>query len=94
MRTLVCITLASLLNAGFVLAWSENKGPSIVQHIFAFADANSDGSLTAEEYVDAGLLSYGITFEEADADGDGRTSIAEYAALYHRHDHGGHDFES
>lgn len=60
-------------------------GDSVVQHIFDMADEDRDGALTREEYEEAGLERYGVSFEETDANADGVTSMAEYLELYQRH---------
>ena len=57
----------------------------VVQHIFDAADQDHDGVLTPEEYADADLARYGVSFEETDANGDGVTSMEEYLDLYARH---------
>jgi hypothetical protein len=60
-------------------------GDSVVQHIFDMADQDRDGALSRDEYVEAGLERYGVSFEETDANADGVTSMAEYLELYQRH---------
>ena len=66
---------------------------SVVQHIFDQADRDQDGILTQTEYEQAGLQHYGVTFQQSDLDGDGRTSLEEYLALYESHHPAGDETE-
>jgi len=56
-----------------------------VSHIFDSADADGSGTLTPTEYAGAGLESFGVSFADADLDGNGETSKAEYFELYDAH---------
>ncbi len=56
-----------------------------VSNLFGEADANADGALSRAEYLDAGLDSFGVSFEDSDLDGNGSTSLDEYFELYEKH---------
>jgi len=80
----------SILFCSFALmtapvAATAGGGHAVVQHVFDMSDQDQDGVLSPEEYENAGLERYGVTFEQADADGDGKTSIDEYFELYEAH---------
>jgi len=75
---------AVLLAASPALA-EEGRDPiAVVEHIFEMADADGSGTLTPEEYYDAKLQRYGVTFEACDLDADGETSLSEYLDVYLR----------
>jgi hypothetical protein len=67
------------------LAGGGADAEAMVRHIFDAADRDDDGQLTQLEYDAAGLARFGVSFEDCDADGDGRTSLDEYLAVYRRH---------
>ena len=89
MRRILVLVLASLalLVAGPALAGEgcSNGGFDVVTHIFDVSDTDGSGTLSRDEYADAGLERYGVAFDEYDADGDGETSFDEYLEVYDRH---------
>ena len=76
-----CITA---LWAGNASAGQSMDALAIAEHIFTKTDVNNDGSLTLEEYVDAGLDQYGASFEDFDMDDNKTITLAEYRALFLR----------
>ncbi|MGB0621811.1 MAG: hypothetical protein ACPGVZ_20285 [Myxococcota bacterium] len=87
MRTglILIVGLAFLLSASAAAAMGEAGHEEIVAHIFEMADLDGSGSLDADEYEEAGLAKYGVSFADCDADEDGETSLREYLDLYRRH---------
>ncbi len=71
--------------AGSAFAIDPHDATSVVAHIFDAADADGDGAVTAEEYTEAGLERFGVSFEACDADGDGLMTMGEYLAFYEMH---------
>jgi len=71
--------------AGPALAGEDCGAFDIVTHIFDVSDTDGSGSLSRQEYLDAGLDRYGVPFDEYDADGDGEASIDEYVEMYDRY---------
>ena len=53
-------------------------------HLFAKADTNGDGAISAEEYEAAGYSRFGGSFEALDADVDGAVTEAEYLDAFTR----------
>lgn len=68
-------------------------GEDAVVHMFAAADLNEDGVLTAGEYEEAGLAEMGIAFDDCDLDSDGLLTAAEYLVLFRMHHPPGDDTE-
>ena len=87
MRTglILIVGLAFLLGASAASAMGGAGHEEIVAHIFEMADLDGSGSLDADEYEEAGLAKYGVSFADCDADEDGETSLREYLDLYRRH---------
>ncbi len=77
------LLVAASADAGGCMSSDSSVG--IVKHIFDRADQDQDGVLTPAEYEEAGLQSYGVTFEQSDTDADGTTSLDEYIELYQKH---------
>ena len=69
----------------FVFAGETLDGGEVVEHIFNVADTNEDGALSDDEYADAQLSDFGLTFEQCDTNQDGRLSPGEYLDLYNAH---------
>lgn len=63
----------------------EEDARAKVRDLFQSADRDRNGSLSEEEYLDAELNRYGVSFDRSDANGDGSTTLAEYVALFERH---------
>ena len=63
---------------------SSRSDFDVAGHLFDVSDTDQNGSLSPQEYADAGLERYGVPFEEYDADGDGEASRAEYLDLFDR----------
>lgn len=61
------------------------EGEAIVEHIFDVADSNADGVIVFDEYEDARLGAYGLTFEQCDTNQDGVLALDEYLDLYTAH---------
>ena len=76
------LTLASTAQAG--PGCGQDAG-AVADHIFDASDTNQDGSLSPDEYADAGLERYGVSFEAFDTNDDGATSREEYLELFDRH---------
>lgn len=87
MRTglILIVGLAFLLTASAASAMGGAGHEEIVAHIFEMADLDGSGSLDSNEYEEAGLAKYGVSFADCDADEDGETSLREYLDLYRRH---------
>ena len=77
-----------------MMEWRGNRGPGVMwgngppmssgmmpMVMMAMMDTDENGSLSASEYENAGLQRYGVSFEQSDADADGRTTKAEYLEL-------------
>ena len=85
---LVASLLAILAVCAFPLsgfAGETMDGEAIVEHIFDVADTNEDGALSADEYADAELSDFGLTFEQCDTNQDGSLAFGEYLDLYSAH---------
>ena len=67
------------------LAEDTMDGEAIVEHIFDVADLNEDGVLDIDEYENARLGEYGLSFEECDTNQDGVLELDEYLDLYIAH---------
>ena len=66
----------------------EHAGPDArarVEQVFNLADADGSGALSSKEFEEANLGLYGVSFKTFDANDDGRTTLAEYLALFERH---------
>jgi hypothetical protein len=97
MRFIVCAALAGLALAaspGSALAGEGCDGFDVVTHIFEASDTDASGTLSPEEYADAGLERFGVPFDEYDANGDGEASLDEYVELYEWHHLGEDELES
>lgn len=68
-----------------VFAEEVMDGEAVVEHIFDVADSNEDGALSADEYADAQLADFGLTFEQCDTNQDGSLASSEYLDLYNAH---------
>ena len=82
-------TFAYALCACATVSWSSaasaDKGMdalAIAEHIFAMTDIDKDGSMSLQEYSDAGLDQYGVSFEDFDLDEDEGITLAEYRSLF------------
>lgn len=75
----------ALWMAPTAIAGNEQDGRSIVAHLFELADADGSGALDADEYEQADLSAYGVSFEDCDGNADGETTLEEYLELYDRH---------
>jgi Ca2+-binding EF-hand superfamily protein len=60
-------------------------GEAIVEHIFDVADLDEDGVLYIDEFEDARLAEYGLSFEQCDTNQDGVLALDEYLDLYNAH---------
>ncbi|UCE84875.1 MAG: hypothetical protein JSU66_11000 [Deltaproteobacteria bacterium] len=86
-------TIAALALAAFALAILPGSAPAgegckkfdVVSHIFDTADTDGSGTLSRQEYSDAGLERYGVAFDEYDVNSDGEASFEEYLDVYKRH---------
>lgn len=58
---------------------------AIVAHIFEVSDLDADGSLSSDEYAQAGLDEFGLSFEACDRDADGALTSQEFLDLYRQH---------
>ena len=68
-----------------VFAGETLDGEGVVEHIFDVADTNEDGALSADEYAEAELFDFGLTFEQCDTNQDGSLTSGEYLDLYNAH---------
>jgi len=68
-----------------VFAQGVMDGEAVVEHIFDVADTNEDGTLSDDEYTDARLSEYGLTFDQCDTNQDGGLAFDEYLDLYNAH---------
>lgn len=85
-RVFAIAALASLLaTPGLAMEHSGAEARARVEQMFRGADGDQDGSLSAEEFEAARLGEYGVGFEAFDANSDGKTTIAEYLALFERY---------
>ncbi len=85
---LVASLIAMLAVCAFPLSgFAEDSfnGEAVVEHIFDVADTNEDGALSADEYADAQLSDFGLTFEQCDTNQDGSLASGEYLDLYNAH---------
>ena len=55
------------------------------RHLFDASDADRDGALSPQEYIDAGLARYGLAFEAFDSNRDGKVSREEYLDVFRKH---------
>lgn len=83
--------IALALCAGVTALWSTTASAgqgmnalAIAEHIFAKTDVDNDGSVTLDEYTDAGLDQYGASFEDFDLDNNKSITLAEYRSLFIR----------
>jgi hypothetical protein len=84
--TVVALALGTIASPIPVLASGcEAEAASVAAHIFDMSDADADGYLSADEFADAGLDRYGLSFDDYDANGDGETSVDEYFDLFEAH---------
>lgn len=89
----ITITMASTIAfLGFLLPASlaqasgcQGDASDVATHIFDASDTDANGALSAEEYANAGLERYGVSFEAFDANADGETSLDEYLDLFEQH---------
>lgn len=89
------IALVAVLGFALPTLAEPGKDPiATVEHIFEMADSDRSGWLSPAEYAEARLESFGVSFAECDANGDGRTTLYEYLQLYVRHHPGGPGEES
>lgn len=84
MKFLAPLTALALVS-GPVFAGDTMTGRDVAVHIFAMADQNKDTTLSSAEFEASRMSSYGISFTDMDADGDGLITQAEYLAIYDRH---------
>ena len=91
MRSLF-FTSAILTAALATASTAQQASPQdIAAHLFAKADADDDGFITAEEYEAAGFSRFGGSFAALDGDVDGAVSESEYIAAFARHHAPGED---
>ncbi|MFK7895379.1 MAG: hypothetical protein AB8G23_06065 [Myxococcota bacterium] len=76
-----------VLSAGAAISNSGDTmtDRDVVAHVIDMADSDEDGALSPEEYAEAALQSYGVSFEECDANGDAAVTEREYRDLYKAH---------
>lgn len=87
-RTSAIVAIFAALSMAGVAATAQAfdaDARETVRSLFRSADRDRDGSLSEEEYLDAELDRYGVSFDRSDANGDGGTTLAEYVALFERH---------
>lgn len=89
MHLSICLASAGfalVLAPGAALAGEGCTGDfDVVTHIFETSDADGNGTLSPEEFEQAGLARYGVSFDAYDTDGDGQTSLDEYHEIYDAH---------
>jgi hypothetical protein len=89
MRLVLCIAFAGFALAVAPVAALAGENCTgdfdVVTHIFQTSDTDGSGTLSPEEFEQAGLARYGVSFDAYDTDGDGQTSLDEYHALYDAH---------
>ena len=82
-----------ILFAGTAIS-DGSESMDVVAHVIDMADSDEDGALAPEEYAEAALESYGVTFSECDVNADGFVTEREYRDLYMIHHDGmGDDIE-
>jgi hypothetical protein len=87
MRIIARIALAAFVLAvvpGSAVAGEGCKEFDVVSHVFDTADTDDSGTLSRQEYADAGFERYGVPFDEYDVNGDGETSLEEYLETFDR----------
>lgn len=85
MRSLALLVAPALLAATPAAAGEGCGGDTAaVRQIFDSADTDRSGALSPAEYGNARLESFGVSFDETDANADGETSFREYLDLYLR----------
>ena len=86
---LITFLITSLIAAPGAVAYDDQADPgdgaAVVAHIFEVSDLDSDGSLTSEEYTEAGLDAFGLSFEACDGDANGELTSEEFLDLYRKH---------
>jgi len=84
--TIVALSLAMIASPIPALAsgCGEDAG-GIAAHIFDMSDSDADGFLSPDEFANAGLERYGMSFEDYDVNGDGAASVDEYFDLFDAH---------
>lgn len=89
MRLVACLVptvfALAIVPATAVAGEGCSSGFDVASHLFEQSDSDGSGTLTIEEYAEAGLERYGVSFDEYDANGDGVTTLDEYLDLYDRH---------
>lgn len=85
--------VATLLTLGSSATLASPYDRGRVEQLFRQADANDDGALSPQEFEEARLGDFGVSFESFDANSDGRTTMGEYFALFDRFHPGGHQPE-
>jgi len=86
--------LTLLVFPGFASAGGSCDRSDVASHIFDVSDTDRSGTLSRQEYLEAGLERYGVSFEEYDANGDGEASFDEYLDVYDRYHPGVEQIES
>jgi len=90
----LALGLALTVVPGVAVAGEGCGGFDVVTHIFDVSDSDGSGSLSRQEYEDAGLERYGVKFDDYDANGDGEASFDEYIDMYNRHHLGEGELET
>jgi hypothetical protein len=84
--TITALALGTIASPIPVLASGcEAEAASIAAHIFDMSDADADGHLSLDEFANAGLERYGMSFDDYDANSDGQASVDEYFDLFDAH---------
>jgi hypothetical protein len=81
----MALALFALPTAAQAGSGCQQDATGVADQIFDASDTDSDGALSPEEYLDAGLERYGVAFEAFDTNEDGETSRAEYLDLFRLH---------
>jgi Ca2+-binding EF-hand superfamily protein len=81
-----CAALALVFVPASALAGDGcGSGFDVVTHIFETSDRDGSGTLSPEEFEQAGLARYGVSFGAYDTNGDGEASLDEYREIYDRY---------
>ena len=85
-RTLVSLAVLALVAAptSALAGGGCNSDFDPATHLFETTDADGSGTISPEEFADAGLERYGLGFDAYDTDGDGEASLDEYLELFDR----------